>query len=81
VTPEGAVGGGATSGLSGGTVPGGRAPVVSEPTERPIAEGAGANPPAGVAHGEEHEAGGGGSPEHNLEPSAGGQPGATVGGE
>jgi len=41
----------------------------------------GANPPIGVAHGEEHEAGGGGPPEHNLRPPAGGQPGAPLGGE
>ena len=79
VAPEGPVGGGATGGLPGGL--GGRAPVAPEQPERPIAEGAGANPPAGVAHGEEREAGGGGSPEHNLQPPAGGQPGATVGGE
>jgi hypothetical protein len=59
---------------------GGRARVAPEQPERPIAEGAGANPPAGVGHGEEREAGGG-APEHNLQPPAGGQPGATVGGE
>ena len=78
VAPEGPVGDGATGGLPGGMIPGGRAPVAPEQPERPIAEGAGANPPAGVAHGEEREAGGGGSPE---QPPAGGQPGATVGGE
>ena len=70
VAPEGPVGSGAT--------PGGRAPVAPEQPERPIAEGSGANPPAGVAHGEEREAGGGGSPEHNLQPPAGGP---TSGGE
>jgi len=80
VAPEGPVGGGATGGLPDGMIPGGRAPVAPEQPERPIAEGAG-NPPAGVAHGEEREAGGGGSPEHNLQPPAGEQPGAIVGGE
>jgi hypothetical protein len=79
VAPEGSVGGGATGGLPGGTIPGGRAPVAPEQPERPIAEGAGANPPIGVAHGEERE--GGGPPEHNLQPPAGGEPGATLGGE
>jgi hypothetical protein len=81
VAPAEPSSGGATGGLPGGMIPGGRAPVAPEQPERPIAEGAGANPPAGVAHGEEREVGGGGSPEHNLEPPAGGQPGATVGGE
>ena len=74
-------GGGATGGLPGEMGPSGRAVVAPEQPERPIAEGAGANPPAGVAHGEEREAGGSGSPEHNLQPPAGGQTGATVGGE
>jgi hypothetical protein len=79
--PEGPVGGGATGGLSGGMDPGGRAVLAPEHPERPIAEGAGAKPPAGNALGEEREAAGGGSPEHNLQPPAGGQAGATVGGE
>jgi hypothetical protein len=57
------------------------APVAPEQPQRPIAEGVGAKPPAGIEHGEEREAAGGGSPEHNLQPPAGGQPGATVGGE
>ena len=35
----------------------------------------------GIAHGEEREAGGGGAPDHNPQPLAGGQPGATLGGE
>jgi hypothetical protein len=56
-------------------------PVAPEQSERPIAEGAGEKPPAGVAHGEEREAGGGGAPEHNLQPPAGGQPDAKAGGE
>jgi hypothetical protein len=72
VAPEGPV---------GGEVTGGRAPVAPEQSERPIAEGAGEKPPAGVAHGEEREAGGGGAPEHNLQPPAGGQPDAKAGGE
>jgi len=55
---------------------GGKATAPEQP-ERPIAEGAGAKPPAGVAHGED----GGGSPEHNLQPPAGEQAGPTVGGE
>ena len=62
-------------------LPIGKYPVAPEQPERPIAEGAGAKPPAGVAHGQEREAAGGGSPEHNVQPPAGGQPGATVGGE
>jgi hypothetical protein len=65
----------------GGEATGGRAAVAPEQPERPIAEGAGAKPPAGVAHGQEREAAGGGSPEHNAQPPAGGQTGATVGGE
>jgi hypothetical protein len=65
----------------GGEATGGRAPEAPEQPERPIPAGAGANPSAGVAHGEEREAAGGGSPEHNLQPPAGGQPGAAVGGE
>jgi len=65
----------------GGETTGGRAAVAPEQPERPIAEGAGAKPPAGIEHGEEREAAGGGSPKHNLQPPAGGQPGATVGGE
>jgi hypothetical protein len=81
VAPEGAFGGGVTGGLPGGVVSGGRAPVAPEQPERPIAEGAGEKPPAGVAHGEEREAGGGGAPEDNLQPPAGGQPGAKAGGE
>jgi hypothetical protein len=70
VAPEGAFG--------GGVVSGGRAPVAPEQPERPIAEGAGEKPPAGVAHGEEREAGGGGAPEHDLQPPAGGQPGCAL---
>src|SRR5262249_37346179 len=66
VAPEGAFG--------GGVVSGGRAPVAPVQPERPIAEGEGEKPPAGVAHGEEREAGGGGGPEHDLQPPAGGQP-------
>jgi hypothetical protein len=65
----------------GRVAPGGRAVLAPEQPERPLPEGAGANPPTGVAHGEEREAGGGGPPEHNLQPPAGGQPGATFGGE
>jgi hypothetical protein len=61
----------------GGKATGGSAAVAPEQPERPIAEGAGVKPPAGVAHGED----GGGSPEHNLQPPAGGQAGPTVGGE
>ena len=80
VAPEGPFGGGATGGLPGGMVPSGRAPVAPEQPEPPSAEGAGASPPTGVAQGEEREAGGG-SPEHNLQPPAGGQPDATTGGE
>src|SRR5262245_40442850 len=67
VAPEGAFG--------GGVVSGGRAPVAPEQPERPIA---GEKPPAGVAHGEEREAGGGGAPEHDLQPPAGGQPGCAL---
>jgi Protein of unknown function (DUF1236) len=70
VAPEGAFG--------GGVVSGGRAPVAPEQPERPIAEGAGEKPPAGVAHGEEREAGGGGAPEHDLQPPVGGQPGCAL---
>jgi hypothetical protein len=65
----------------GGEATGGRAAVAPEQPERPIAEGAGAKPPAGKVHGEEREAAGGGSPEHNLQPPEGGPAGATVGGE
>ena len=64
----------------GGEATGGGPALSPEQPERPTAEGAGANSAAGSAHGEEREAGGGGSPEHNLLP-AGGQAGATVGGE
>src|SRR5262249_59355980 len=70
VAPEGASG--------GGVVSGGRAPVAPEQPERPIAEGAGEKPPAGVAHGEEREAGGGGAPEPDLQPPAGGKSGCAV---
>jgi len=80
VAPEKPFGGEATGGLHGGMVPGGPAPVAPKQPEQPIDEGAGASPPAGGAHGEQRGAGGG-SPEHNLEPPAGGQAGATVGGE
>src|SRR5262245_46030483 len=80
VAPAEPSGGGATGGLPGGMGPGGRAAVTPEQPERPIPE-ATANPPAEVAHGEEREAGGGGPPEHNLQPPASGQPGATLGGE
>jgi hypothetical protein len=52
--------------------------VAPEQPERPIAEGAGEKPPAGVAHGEEREAGGGGAPEHDLQPPAGGQSGCAL---
>src|SRR6266516_6443954 len=79
VAPERPFGGEATGGLHGGMVPG-PAPVAPKQPEQPIDEGAGASPPAGAAHGEQRGAGGG-SPEHNLEPPAGGQAGATVGGE
>jgi hypothetical protein len=65
----------------GRVAPGGRAVVAPEQPERPLPEGAGANPPTGVAHGEEREAGGGSPPEHNLQTPAGGQPGAPLGGE
>jgi hypothetical protein len=65
----------------GGEATGGRAAVAPKQPERSIVEGAGAKPPAGNAHGEEREAAGGGSPEHNLQSPAGGQAGATVGGE
>jgi Protein of unknown function (DUF1236) len=78
VAPEGAFGGGVTGGLPGGVVSGGRAPVAPEQPECPIAEGAGEKPPAGVAHGEEREAGGGGAPEHTLQPPADGQPGCAL---
>ncbi len=78
VAPEGVFGGGVTGGLPGGVVSGGRAPVAPEQPECPIAEGAGEKPPAGVAHGEEREAGGGGAPEHTLRPPADGQPGCAL---
>src|SRR5207253_3157586 len=48
-----------------GMVPGGPAPAAPEQPEQPIAERAGASPAAGVAHGEERGAGGGGSPEND----------------
>jgi hypothetical protein len=70
----------APEGLFGGEGAGGRA-ATPEPPEQPIAKGVGANPAAGSAHGEEREAAGGGSTEHNLKPPKGGQAGATVGGE
>src|SRR5262245_9860486 len=65
----------------GGEATGGGPALSPEQPERPTAEGAGANSAEGSAHGGEREAGGGGSPEHNLQRPAGGQAGATVGGE
>jgi hypothetical protein len=81
VAPAEPSSGGATGGLPGGMGPGGRAVVAPEQPERPIPEGATANPPAEVAPGEEREAGGSRSAEQNQQPPASGQPGATLGGE
>ena len=78
---EGPLRSGAKGGLAGGMGAAGRAVVAPEQPEQPIPEGAAANPPAGVGHGEEPEAGGGRSAEQNLQPPAGREPGATLGGE
>jgi hypothetical protein len=64
----------------GGMGAAGPAVVAPEQPERPIPEVA-ASPPAGVEHPEEPEVGGGRSAEQNLQPPAGGEPGATIGGE
>jgi hypothetical protein len=52
------------------------APAAAEQPERPTS--AGANTPATA---EEQREAGGGSPEHNVQPSPSERPGATVGGE